>query len=457
MKDLSGTNFLILLYLGGGWKSVAFSPTTPFFTACTNFRSPCDTKVSWKSSRRGRISLNRSVDDGNAYGVQHTLDDVSPSEVDIFDDHDVPKVTQRSSRRKFVANLLAIGTTATMINTNEPLFFPGSAMAMEDKIPYSTKTDAARDGLSSSSSIESYTNEAAVPIDYRAIFEKSSKKALGGGKAGASAAVVQVFSLMWLRTAMNYQYRYGGDLGTSLKTLYGEGGIPRLYQGLPFAIVQGPLTRFGDTAANVGVLALLEALPETAALALPLKTACGSVAAGLWRIFLMPIDTSKTAMQVEGDAGLEKLKSKVLEIGPSPLYQGAIASAAATAAGHFPWFFTYNYVSDAIPLVSREDDLLLFLVRAAVCGLAASCVSDLCSNSLRVIKTTKQTGALSEDSIPSTDAADKRDNEMSYREALSIILDKDGWVGLFTRGLQTRLLTNAIQGGAFSVLWKYFQ
>lgn len=95
----------------------------------------------------------------------------------------------------------------------------------------------------------------------------------------------------------------GGTLSSSLKELYSEGGIPRFYQGLPFALVQGPLTRFGDTAANVGVLALLETIPETAALPLPLKTAAGSVTAGLWRIFLMPIDSSKTAMQVEGAEG----------------------------------------------------------------------------------------------------------------------------------------------------------
>ena len=38
---------------------------------------------------------------------------------------------------------------------------------------------------------------------------------------------------------MNYQYRFGGTLSSSLKELWSEGGIGRLYQGLPFAIVQG--------------------------------------------------------------------------------------------------------------------------------------------------------------------------------------------------------------------------
>jgi hypothetical protein len=40
---------------------------------------------------------------------------------------------------------------------------------------------------------------------------------------------------------------------------------------------------------------------------------------------------------------------------------------------------------------------------------------------------------------------------------VKMILETDGVAGLFGRGLQTRLLTNAIQGAAFSVLWKYFQ
>jgi hypothetical protein len=36
-------------------------------------------------------------------------------------------------------------------------------------------------------------------------------------------------------------------------------------------------------------------------------------------------------------------------------------------------------------------------------------------------------------------------------------MEKDGLSGLFLRGLQTKLLTNAIQGIAFSVAWKYIQ
>lgn len=287
-------------------------------------------------------------------------------------------------------------------------------------------------------------------VDWGAILSKASGKALGGGKAGATAAVVQVISLMWLRTAMNYQYRYGGNLGDALKTLMGEGGIGRLYQGLPFALVQGPLSRFGDTATNVGVLALFDALPEASGVPGPLRTAAASVAAGAFRIFCTPIDTAKTAMQVEGSEGLGRLGQRILSQGPAPLYQGSIASAVATFAGNYPWFLTYNTLDGALPPVSKED-VLLTLIRNAFLGLSASCVSDTVSNSLRVIKTTQQTAALSE----------KKDGEerggISIAEALSIVLEQDGLKGLFGRGLKTRLLTNAIQGSIFSVLWRYFQ
>ncbi len=34
-------------------------------------------------------------------------------------------------------------------------------------------------------------------------------KALQGGTSGAMAMSIQVVTLMWMRTTMNYQYRYG--------------------------------------------------------------------------------------------------------------------------------------------------------------------------------------------------------------------------------------------------------
>ena len=66
--------------------------------------------------------------------------------------------------------------------------------------------------------------------------------------AGGVAMGLNVLSLMWLRTTVNYQYRYGTGTTTAIKTLYNEGGIVRFYRGLLPALFQGPLSRFGDTA-----------------------------------------------------------------------------------------------------------------------------------------------------------------------------------------------------------------
>lgn len=102
-----------------------------------------------------------------------------------------------------------------------------------------------------------------------------------------------VACLMWMRTTVNYQYRNGGTFLSSLRHLYADGGIPRFYRGVLPALVQGPLSRFGDTAANTGVLTMLNHLEGTKDLNVGIKTACASAAAATWRIFLMPVDTVK--------------------------------------------------------------------------------------------------------------------------------------------------------------------
>ena len=58
--------------------------------------------------------------------------------------------------------------------------------------------------------------------DKDTIISKSLNKAFKGGISGATAMVCQVGSLMWLRTTMNYQYRYGYSTSTAIKKLYAE-------------------------------------------------------------------------------------------------------------------------------------------------------------------------------------------------------------------------------------------
>eukprot|EP01065_Artemidia_motanka_P037864 TRINITY_DN46768_c0_g1_i1.p1 TRINITY_DN46768_c0_g1~~TRINITY_DN46768_c0_g1_i1.p1 ORF type:complete len:378 (+),score=146.24 TRINITY_DN46768_c0_g1_i1:71-1135(+) len=267
------------------------------------------------------------------------------------------------------------------------------------------------------------------------VLVKSLKKAAGGGTAGAIAMVMQTFSLMWLRTIMNYQYRYGMSMAEATRKLYAEGGIPRFYQGIQWALLQAPLSRFGDTAANSGALALLNSVESTAGLPTPVKTFFASLSAGLWRIVLSPVDAAKTSLQVDGAAGMAKLKAKVEQRGFTALYDGAMGTFSATAVGHFPWFATYNVLDKNLP---QADTRLGKMTRAAGMGVISAGVSDTVSNSLRVLKTVRQTS----------------ETEIGYAEAAQQVIAQDGLAGLFGRGLQTKLITNSIQSMAFSVLWR---
>merc|ERR1711988_2028604 len=182
---------------------------------------------------------------------------------------------------------------------------------------------------------------------------------------------------------MNYQYRYGGELMPTIKKLYAEGGVPRFYRGLAPALFQAPVSRFGDTAANDGALAALEhtTLPTAA------KTMCASAAAASFRVVLMPVDAWKTTKQVEGKEGLKKLIEKSKKH-PTALWQGALGAMSATWVGHYPWFYTNNQLRASMP---QFDFMYGKYVRNAVIGFASAAVSDTCSNSLRVLKTTKRT------------------------------------------------------------------
>ena len=74
-------------------------------------------------------------------------------------------------------------------------------------------------------------------------------------------------------------------------------------------------------------------------------------------------------------------------------------------------------------------------------GCISTGVSDVVSNSVRVVKTTTQTSAL----------------PMSYMEATRHVVAVDGVVGLLTRGLGTRLLANVLQSTLFAIVWKYLE
>jgi len=110
---------------------------------------------------------------------------------------------------------------------------------------------------------------------------------------------------------MNYQYRYGTSTTEATMTLYEAGGWKRYYQGLSAALIQGPVSRFGDTAANVGILALLQSNPYMRKLPSLIKTLFASLAAAGFRMILTPVDTVKTTLQTQGKPGMEILRTRV--------------------------------------------------------------------------------------------------------------------------------------------------
>jgi len=261
-------------------------------------------------------------------------------------------------------------------------------------------------------------------------------KAVRSGSAGFLAGTIQVLAFMWLRTVMNYQYKFGGTLGEVLKKLYKEGGIARLYQGLfPWAIFQAPLSRFGDVAANDLIVGLSTTLfPQ---IPVGITTFAASMSGASWRILITPIDTCKTILQTDGAKGWAALKDKVQQNSVVVLWSGWEGNYVSNVVGNYPWFATMNFMQKNVPV---PDGALAKLIRSAACGAVASSVSDVVSNGIRVVKTKKQTHA---------------DGSVGYLECAKEVIDKDGLYGLLCRGLETRIYTNVMQGAFFTVLWKY--
>ena len=147
-------------------------------------------------------------------------------------------------------------------------------------------------------------------------------------------------------------------------------------------------------------------------------------------------DTVKTTMQVTGK--FSNVVTKVKMEGIPALYHGSLAAATATFVGHYPWFFTYNFLSEQIP---KQDDQLKELGRRAIIGFCASAISDTCSNSIRVVKVYKQSA----------------EEAISYPEVVRRVIKESGVSGLLFRGLETKILSNGLQGLMFSILWKHFE
>eukprot|EP01039_Chlorochromonas_danica_P007263 gene7263-8033_t len=263
---------------------------------------------------------------------------------------------------------------------------------------------------------------------------------LRGGLYGAAAGSVQVLFLMWLRTIVNYQYRYGVSLSVAVKELLEEGGLPRFYRGLPFALLQNPLSKFGSAASYEASRAILM---HTSGSVSPFwSSALGAGLSTAWRVLLMPLETAKTLLQVEGSIGQERLVRGLQKGQVSLLFEGTAAALLASLAAHYPWFLVHNYLDHHLPQPNPQEGLKASILRSVLIGIVATAASDVTSNAVRVVRTVK--AALAVD----------LGHSLPYSQAIQHIVKEGGWAALFGRGLRTRFIANVLQGTLFVVIWR---
>lgn len=267
--------------------------------------------------------------------------------------------------------------------------------------------------------------------------DASVKHAITGGIAGMIAGAIQVICLMWMRTVMNYQYFHGGTLWEAMKTMWAEGGIPRFYRGLSFALMQVPIARFGDTFAQTMVYLIFGS---------PGKEVHGVIAGAvvatigaLCRLMISPLDTMKLNAQVHGGSAAKIMTNRVREGGIRELWSGSFAMFAVIWIGSFPWWATYNLVMQ----YWAANTPWQIYIRNAAAGILASMASDLSSNALRILKVKRQAASQAADGVG------------GYINDIKEVIAKDGLYGMFFRGLGTKMLAGAIQGAFFAVFWNW--
>jgi len=94
----------------------------------------------------------------------------------------------------------------------------------------------------------------------------------------------------------------------------------------------------------------------------------------------------------------------------------------------------------------------------------ASTASDISSNMFRVLKTIKQTSSvrpatavanginsLSQIQITGFPAVNMAPHSVSYVDIVSTIIREEGLLSLFTRGLNSRILSNGLQSVLFTI------
>ena len=198
-----------------------------------------------------------------------------------------------------------------------------------------------------------------------------------------------------------------------------EGGIRRFYAGAQYALLQGPLSRFGDTAANAGVLYVLDGstLPILA------QTACASAAA-LMEIGQYHRSTRQKRCSSPRHVGLKYIDGARRQ--RRPWCSGPVLWAiVATFLGHYPWFATNNYLEARVPPPPKKSRTKNYYEEQPSASLPVS--------SLIVSRTRRAS---------SRRRSRRRWCPLTYVEAALAVVDRDGIAGLLWRGLAAKILRN---------------
>jgi hypothetical protein len=239
------------------------------------------------------------------------------------------------------------------------------------------------------------------------------------------AMFIQISGLMWLRTATNYQYRYGLPIKDTFKNIYKDGGVLRFYHGYVPCLIMGSLCRFGD----IYSLGLVNnKLKDQSLLTRTITTSSLST---FIRLNLIPLDNLDNMLQVEGKRAFTKLKYKINNYGLGILYYGGGISVVYNLIGNFSWFGTYN-------ILNTNSNNIYY---NGFVGLSCSLASDLSTNPLRILKLNKQTVTYN----------------VGYTSIFKNIYQTHGLIEFWSRGLGIRIISHGIQSSLFVVLWKYIE
>lgn len=276
-----------------------------------------------------------------------------------------------------------------------------------------------------------------MQFDNKTTLYSSCRKAVESGVAGSQAMMVNVTTLMWLNTIVNYQYYHGTHMKDSIETLYRNGGIRRFYTGFIPTLMHGSTSRFCDFYSHsLSKHICQECLSVSTDSTLNSVILSAGISSG-FRSILTPLETVKLIYQIDGNNATDKIKKKIKAHGLKNMWSGSGAVMTANFFGYIPWFYTFETLDKNLPKYESETSNI---IRNGTIGFTSSVVSDVLSNFTRVVKTIKQ----------------NEQNNIKYTKIITKIVKEHGIHSLFYRGLNTKILTNGLQSITFTIMWKIF-